>query len=645
MSATEFQWVDVAVGGVAKRNNPRRLSEFSPNGTPDIYTTWRRFGPEFPEYVRTNPSPTTGKPPSVAGYNGPSVAPYLPLDVDVEGDAEGALSAVRGVLSELEALGVPLEWVRISFSGSKGYHLELPEELFGGFGVLPARESAHRHKLLAERMFPNPVDWKLDPGVYDATRLWRVENSLHGKTGLYAVPLSLEEVRSLSASGIRDLARTPREVPRPEGEPEPVPALVELWRCTTEPKRKRAAGGSGPFTKGERNRALTSLGGTLRQRGLGEEAVFAALWALNLEACDPPLDESEVRRIAQSVARYEAEGRDDTAAVKLITRRLSDVEPEEPRWLWKDRIPQGKVTLLIGDPGDGKSYVSLALAAHLTKAEALPEAEPPAAPAAVLLAAYEDGLADTIRPRADLLGADLGKLHIIEGAQEQSGKVRSFRATDLPALERELESKPNVRLLIVDPVVSLIGGRVDAYRDNEVRDALQPLVDLAARRGIAVLGIMHLRKGQADRAIYRISGSGGFGALARSVLLAAKDPETGRRALAHVKSNLGPLTEPLEYRIDGSGLTWLGVAPELTADRLLGPQSTEPKSEREEAEAFLSAALYDGPRLAAEVLEEAREAGIAKRTLDRARKRLGVRATKRHEEGGGRGAGVWEWSF
>ena len=326
----------------------------------------------------------------------------------------------------------------------------------------------------------------------------------------------------------------------------------------------------------------------------------------------------------------------------LILIRLADVEPEDVTWLWRDRIPAGKLTLLVGDPGEGKSFVSLAIATALSRGAALPGGDVPDGPADVVLATFEDGIADTIRPRADRLGADVNRLHCIEGARDEKGRIRPMHSSDVGMLEAQLEAMPDVQLLVVDPVMALLGGRTDAYRDNEVRDALQPLVQLAACRGVAVLGVMHLRKAQADRALYRIGGSGGFGALARSVLLAGSDPDSGRRAVAHIKSNLGPLTEPLEYRIGGpGGFEWMGTAPELGADRLLAAAGDD----QGDATDFLQQALADGPRRAKDVQVDACAWGYSEKQLRTAREKLGIKPHRENEEGGGRGRGAWLWAL
>ncbi len=316
----------------------------------------------------------------------------------------------------------------------------------------------------------------------------------------------------------------------------------------------------------------------------------------------------------------------------LILTKLSDVKVERVTYLWRHRVPRGKLTLMVGDPGDGKSYISLAVAAAITNGVALPGGDLPTCPGKVLLAAYEDGLADTIRPRAETLGVRLDRLIVIEGAVDKNGKPRPFHSSDLDQLERTLEADPSIELLIVDPVMSLMGGRTDVYRDNEVRDALQPLVELAERRKVAVLAVMHLNKGTASKAIYRVSSSlGGFVGLARSILLVAQDADSKRRAIAHIKNNLGPLTEPMEFTISDFGVEWVGDAPDLGADKLLGPPR-DPA--RREASEFLKLALSNGPRLAKEVEAEAEEEGIAKATLQRARKELQVEQRKEHHSDG-----------
>jgi hypothetical protein len=161
----------------------------------------------------------------------------------------------------------------------------------------------------------------------------------------------------------------------------------------------------------------------------------------------------------------------------LVVRRLSEIEREQVRWLWEPRIPLGKVTILAGDPDAGKSWLSLAVAVAVTRGVALPDSGEPPPMGDVVIAAYEDGAADTIKPRASELGVDESRVHVVEGTRDNDGHVRPFSAADVDALATYVEQIGAVRLVVIDPVASFIGGKVDAYRDNEVRDALNPLAD------------------------------------------------------------------------------------------------------------------------------------------------------------------------
>ncbi len=322
--------------------------------------------------------------------------------------------------------------------------------------------------------------------------------------------------------------------------------------------------------------------------------------------------------------------------------RLCDVEPEEVEWLWRARIPRGKVTLLVGDPGAGKSFASLAIAASITQGQALPDDDTARTPSDVLLWNGEDGLEDTIRVRAETVGAALERLQVILGTIDQNGNRAAFSLLDVTRLADAIRQTGDVSLVIVDPVAALLAG-VDAHRDTEVRAALQPLVELARETRVAVLGVLHLRKGEAQRALYRVGGSIGFVGLARSVLLAATDPEDGRRAIAPLKSNLSALAPPIVYRIDDEGHWWWGAtADDLDAEHLLRSLKTERGVSRLAAKDFLRNALAEGPRPAREIMEEAEAAGIPRATMTRARKDLEV--TSRRVGGIGE-KGEWMLSF
>ena len=314
-------------------------------------------------------------------------------------------------------------------------------------------------------------------------------------------------------------------------------------------------------------------------------------------------------------------------AGEIVFINLSEVEPEPVRWLWEPRIPYGKLTLLVGDPGEGKSWLSLALGAAETTGAHLPGVSCGGTrePGRVILATFEDGLADTVRLRADAVGARLDLVTVLRGVVDKDGSVRPFHASDVTRLEAAIKSKPDTRMLVIDPVASLLGGNTDTGRDNQVRAALQPLVQLAESTGVAVVGIMHLNKAQAMKATYRVAGSGGgFVGLARSVLLVARDEGTDRRAVVQIKNNLAEKAPPLEFTISHLGFAWVGEAPELTADRLLNGSAPGHTSEIDRAKEFLRDTLAAGPVPSERVKGLATEEEIKLATLRRAREALGV---------------------
>ena len=241
----------------------------------------------------------------------------------------------------------------------------------------------------------------------------------------------------------------------------------------------------------------------------------------------------------------------------------------------------------------------------------------------------EDGTADTIRPRAEAAGADLNRIFVIEGELLEDGTHAPFGLSSIDLLIEYVEQAGDVSLVIVDPIAALLAG-VDAHRDADIRSSLQPLADFAARFGVAVLAIAHLNKRDAERALYRVGGSIGFVGLARCVLLAAVDPEDGRRAIAPLKCNLAAMPPAIEYRIDEEGRFWWGqTVPELTADQLLRVVKTKPYGgARDAATVFLRETLADGPRRATEVEALAEDLGIAEATLRRARRALGIETKK-----------------
>ncbi len=325
-------------------------------------------------------------------------------------------------------------------------------------------------------------------------------------------------------------------------------------------------------------------------------------------------DVAQLEKLADACPDYQP----SDSGVKL--RCMADVQPEAVSWLWNPYIPKGKLTLLEGDPGVGKSWVSLGIATAVSLGKGLPGQEPSAPANNVVIASAEDGLGDTIRPRLDAMGGDVPRIFAIDGALtlDEKGFV---------LLESYLE-RVRPTLLIIDPLVAYLGASVDIHRANETRAVMSQLARLAEQFDVAILAVRHLTKGGQLKAIYRGLGSIDFTAACRSVLLAGCDAENPQnRALVHIKSNLAPVGPSIGYELREGGFYWTGEST-LTAAQILAADDGAAASELDEAIAFLKDELANGSVRAKDIYQAAQDTGIAKRTLERAKVKLQAKSRK-----------------
>ena len=322
------------------------------------------------------------------------------------------------------------------------------------------------------------------------------------------------------------------------------------------------------------------------------------------------------------------------------------------RWLWPGWLAQGKMHLLAGSPGQGKTTIAMAFAAAVSSGGAWPDGTPCARGSALVWTA-EDDPGDTLNPRLAGMGADLSRVHYLQGTRTDDGKERAFDpAKDMPMLLAAVKAIGDVRLIVVDPIVTAVTG--DSHKNAEVRQGLQPLVTLADDLGAAVLGITHLAKASGGRdPTERVIGSIAFAAVARVVLLASKiEGEDGedKRVLVRSKSNIGPDDGGFQYHVeqvqvrdglDASIVTW-GETVSGTARELLAEAERDPDGEGgavASAAEFLRELLAGGTMPAKQVKTDAIEAGYSWRTVRRAADELEVI----REKGGYQGA--WYWSL
>jgi hypothetical protein len=324
---------------------------------------------------------------------------------------------------------------------------------------------------------------------------------------------------------------------------------------------------------------------------------------------------------------------------------LSEVVPEPVRWLWDGRIVLGKLNLVDGDPGTGKSAMTTDLAARVSVGKRWPDGAECKAGGAVILSA-EDGLADTIRPRFDAAGGDPAKAVALSTVPDSEGNERQIAIPDdIYVIEAAIE-RVGALLVVVDPLMAFLPTEVNSHRDQDVRRALAPLARLAERTGAAVVVVRHLNKATGGNALYRGGGSIGIVGAARSGLLVAKHPDDdGRRVLASIKSNLAAPAASLVFGLAAtqSGairVDWKGESTLDAAELLSAPTDHEERSALSEAQEFLKEILADGPLPSKEVENEGRDAGIEPRTLKRAKQKFGV-VSERHGGIGERGRWYW----
>ena len=300
--------------------------------------------------------------------------------------------------------------------------------------------------------------------------------------------------------------------------------------------------------------------------------------------------------------------------------RMSDIQPEEVQWLWYPYIPLGELTVIQGDPGEGKTTFVLAMIAALTKGEALPEREP-LDPVNILYQTAEDGLADTIRPRLDALGADCSRVLVIDESK------RELSLSDERI--RQAMEETGAKLLVLDPLQAYLGAEVDMHRANEVRPILKRLGSVAEQMGCAVVLIRHLNKMQGQKSGHRGMGSVDFQAAARSVLLVGRTKEDPQlRIVVPDKSSLAPEGESIAFALDPEqGFQWKGYCA-YNAEELLGGSTKQVQTKTMQAEETLRN-LLDKPAPAEEILRRITAVGISERTLMTAKKNLGILSEKR----------------
>jgi len=353
------------------------------------------------------------------------------------------------------------------------------------------------------------------------------------------------------------------------------------------------------------------------------------------------LEKSDYDGIVNSINAVASIGSEDAGL-----RSLADVEAKDVHWLWENHIPLGEITLLIGDPGVGKSYFSYFLSAQVSKGGYWPnEPNRPIKAGKVLILSTDEDPNYAIRPRADAAGADTDKIFILEGSRDEQGRIKILNLTrDIHRLENILRKDEGYRLVIIDPLSDYLG-RIDSHKYSDVRWAMAPINALARKYRVAIVGIMHCNKNTSLQVLYRIMGSMGFPSVARSIWIIAKDredEENKRRYFSPLKNNLAPEQDTLAFHLENLGKVAKVVFESKPVDEdfdiedVLVPQ--ERTSETKRAKRFLLETLKDGAMLNTDVKKLSRDEGISGGTLRRAKDKLDIRSVKENKPGG-----KWYW--
>lgn len=319
-----------------------------------------------------------------------------------------------------------------------------------------------------------------------------------------------------------------------------------------------------------------------------------------------------------------------TKSVPMIC--MNDVEQTEVDWLWYPYIPFGKLTIVQGNPGEGKTFFAMQLAAACTNQKFLPDMEP-FEPFNMIFQTAEDGLGDTVKPRLVSSGADLQRVLVIDDSDNPLSLADD-------RIEKAIREN-NAKLMVIDPLQAFLGASVDMNRANEVRPIFRKLADIAQSTGCAIVMIGHLNKASGTQSAYRGLGSIDIAAVVRSILFVGKvkdDPTT--RVIVHEKSSLAPPGQALAFSLgDQKGFRWIGAYDISAEDLLAGGEGTKAELKQEQAMKLIYEFLSDGREVSvAELNKEAIERGISERTV-----RMVRNSMKDKLESERRGKDWWIW--
>jgi len=394
--------------------------------------------------------------------------------------------------------------------------------------------------------------------------------------------------------------------------------------------------------EGERNSQLCRLVGSHLAR-LGDSPELLQLAIAWGNRCDPPMKKAEVEKtVCNLVAKHlansigneseEERNKEPLHGAELSVSPFSQIASREVSWLWEGRFALGKITLLTGDGGVGKSMLTCDIAARISRGICFPDGSSCPMGDSFFIAG-EDGAEDTIRPRLDAAGANVDRVHLIQGPIPKGEKYASpiDLSLHMGKLDRMLDRYPDSKLLIIDPIMDYLGAATNSDKATDVRRVLSPLRSLAEKHNVAIVAMNHLNRRQGGSSKSRSLGSGAFVQVARIELRVVEDPEDQeRRLFLPVKNNLAS-APGLAFRIvsgpNKAGFAvWEEGTVSTTISEVENDEGRDDGSALEEAVDWLRGFLSEGEVLASEGKKKSRADGIKERTLERAKKKLRVKS-------------------
>jgi len=395
---------------------------------------------------------------------------------------------------------------------------------------------------------------------------------------------------------------------------------------------------NGKIPYGKQHNTLLAMAGAMRHHGAEEATIYAALVTANKTQCEKPGPDANMAKMAKSIAKKEpGKPLADDAELEIID--MADVTEKPVDWFWTNRIPRGMLTLVVGDGGVGKSFLTHYLTSLVTQGHPLPDDPRSRKPGRVILVGMEDSPEYTIKARLRNCDCDMSK-GMVQVVQQKvktddDGKeipVAISIALDIGKFARLIENTPDMEMIVFDPVSDVMGG-ADENKNAEVRSALGHLVPLAVKNNIAVIVVTHMNKKSELKALYRALGSVAFTAFCRSVLQVTFDPTDDEtdlakkaRLLSIAKTNNATSNVTLRFRIDAGKLVFDAEPVDMDADAAgsAGHARSDGGEKLKAAKAFLKRTLKSQRLPSADVKVQAKEDGISARTLARAVKDLDI---------------------